>query len=65
MFFFLLGMAVMPLFAQQPRLNAQGELLNMDELDLSSMVQPVPDKNRFIDTAYNIWCGSVIKAAKG
>ena len=51
--------------AQKPRLNAKGELMNMDELDLSSMAQPVPENNRFIDSAYNIWCGSVIKAENG
>ena len=61
----LLGLAGLPVAAQQPRLNAKGELMNMDELDLSSMAQPVPDKNRFIDSAYNIWCGAVIKAENG
>ena len=61
----LIGMAGLPVVAQQPRLDAKGELMNMDELDLSSMAQPVPENNRFIDSAYNIWCGSVIKAENG
>jgi hypothetical protein len=51
--------------AQLPRLDAKGKLLDMNEVDISLMVQPVPAVNQFIDSAYNIWCGSVIKAGNG
>jgi len=65
LFVALVGTIGLNAHGQQPRLNAKGELMNMDELDLSSMAQPVPGNNRFIDSAYNIWCGSVIKAENG
>jgi hypothetical protein len=51
--------------AQLPRLDAKGKLVDMNEVDISLMVQHVPAANQFIDTAYNIWCGSVIKAENG
>ena len=36
-----------------------------DELNLGAMVQPVPFANRFLDSNYNIWCGSVCKGDNG
>ncbi|HNX78651.1 MAG TPA: sialate O-acetylesterase [Prolixibacteraceae bacterium] len=36
-----------------------------DHLDLFSMVQPVPQANKFIDTGYYVWCGSVTKGDDG
>jgi predicted GH43/DUF377 family glycosyl hydrolase len=47
--------------AQLPKLDKKNSLQNMNEVDISKMVQPVPKSNQFIDSAYNIWCGSVIK----
>lgn len=37
----------------------------MDDIDIFSMIQPIPATNIFKDSVYNIWCGSVIKAKKG
>lgn len=54
-------MIVMVSIAQRPKLDAKGNLINMSEVNLSLMVQPVPKANQFIDSNYNIWCGSVIK----
>lgn len=51
--------------AQQPKLDRKGNLVSMDNVDISAMVQPLPEKNKFIDTNYNIWCGSVTKAKNG
>ena len=39
-------------------------LRNIERLNISSMIQPLPLKNKFLDSAYNIWCGSVVKAPK-
>jgi beta-xylosidase len=36
-----------------------------DNLDLYSMVQPVPQTNKFIDPGYYVWCGSVTKGDDG
>jgi alpha-L-fucosidase 2 len=52
-------------FSQQPKTNKKGNLISMDDVDLSSMVQPLPVQNKFIDSNYNIWCGSVIRAKNG
>ncbi len=52
-------------FAQQPKLDKKGNLISMDEVDISAMVQPLPEKNKFIDSSYNIWCGSVAKGKNG
>ena len=38
---------------------------NPGDLDIGSMVQPVPFKNKFTDEKYNIWCGSVTKSKNG
>ena len=35
------------------------------DIDIESMVQPVPLKNKFTDDKYNIWCGSVTKGTNG
>lgn len=51
--------------AQKPKLDAKGNLISMDSVDVFSMVQPIPASNMFSDTAYNIWCGSVIKGKNG
>jgi predicted GH43/DUF377 family glycosyl hydrolase len=51
--------------AQQPMLDKKGQLVSMDDVDLFSMVQPIPTKNIFSDSIYNIWCGSVIKGKNG
>ncbi len=53
------------LFAQKTKLDKKGSLISMENLDLFSMVQPVPDKNIFSDSTYAIWCGSVTKAQNG
>ena len=36
-----------------------------DDLNLGEMVHPVPFANRFLDSNYNIWCGSVCKGDNG
>jgi predicted GH43/DUF377 family glycosyl hydrolase len=46
----------------QPGLKSQ---LNPTDLDIGSMVQPVPLKNKFTDEKYNIWCGSVTRGKNG
>jgi len=51
--------------AQKPKLDAKGKLISMDSVDLFSMVQPISASNIFSDTAYNIWCGSVVKGKNG
>lgn len=35
--------------------------VSIDDWDFSKMIQPVPTQNMFIDSVYNIWCGSVVK----
>jgi hypothetical protein len=52
-------------FAQQPTLDKKGWLASMDSVDISAMVQPVPEANRFILPDYNIWCGSMVKGNNG
>ncbi|MDP4228619.1 MAG: glycoside hydrolase family protein, partial [Bacteroidota bacterium] len=47
--------------AQQPKLDKKGNLISMDDVDISSGIQVIPTKNIFSDPNYNIWCGSVIK----
>lgn len=34
-------------------------------LDIHSMVQPVPNENKFLDAGYYVWCGSVTKGGDG
>lgn len=51
--------------AQQPVLDKKGWLVSMDNVDISAMVQPVPEANRFILPDFNIWCGSVIRGTNG
>ena len=53
------------LLAQQPKLNKSSSFNSTENLDLFSMVKPIPANNIFSDTAYNIWCGSVTKAKNG
>jgi predicted GH43/DUF377 family glycosyl hydrolase len=60
--FVLMGLLAM---AQQPRFDKKGWLLSMDEVDMFSMVQPIPASNIFSDSVYNIWCGSVVKGKNG
>jgi len=52
-------------FSQEPKLDKKGNLVSMDDVDMSRMVQPLPEQNRFIDPDYNIWCGSVVKGPDG
>ncbi len=63
-FFAFLCMATAS-FSQEPKLDGKGNLVSVDDVDLSKMVQPLPEQNKFIDPNYNIWCGSVIKAKNG
>jgi len=53
------------IFAQQLKPDKTGHLISMDEVDISTMVQPLPEENRFIDSNFNIWCGSVTKGKNG
>jgi predicted GH43/DUF377 family glycosyl hydrolase len=50
--------------AQLARQDKTENLRNIERLNISSMIQPLPLKNKFLDSAYNIWCGSVVKAPK-
>jgi alpha-L-fucosidase 2 len=59
--FFVFFTFVSVSYSQQPRLDKKGNLVSMDDVDLSKMVQRLPVQNTFIDPGYNIWCGSVIK----
>jgi len=36
-----------------------------DNMDLNRMVQPVPQANKFVDSGYYVWCGSVTKGEDG
>lgn len=36
-----------------------------EELDLASMIQPVPAGARFHDPGYNVWCGSPVRGDDG
>ena len=40
-------------------------LPDLNDLDLFSLVQPVPQSNKFIDPGYYVWCGSVTKGDDG
>lgn len=51
--------------AQLPTFDKKGGLVSMDSVDISAMVQPVPEANRFILPDYNIWCGSMVKGNNG
>ena len=63
-FFFFFILSTYCARAQYPQLDTKGNLTDMEEVDISLMVQPLPIENKFLDSAYNIWCGSVIKAGK-
>jgi len=45
--------------------QSKAKLPDMNEIDFSQLVQPVEIENQFVDAAYNIWCGSVIKGGNG
>lgn len=45
--------------------QSKAKLPDMSDVDFSQLVQPVGIENQFIDAAYNIWCGSVIKGGNG
>lgn len=51
--------------AQKPEHNSPGKLFSLDKVDISAMIQPIPAKNVFSDSAYNIWCGSVVEGRNG
>ncbi|MGO4288660.1 glycoside hydrolase family protein [Chitinophaga sp. RAB17] len=51
--------------AQHPELDKAGNLISMDDVNIFSMVQPIPATNIFKDSLYNIWCGSVVKGKNG
>jgi beta-xylosidase len=53
------------LFSQHPLVDKKGKLISMDDVDISAMVCPIPAKNIFADSIYNIWCGSVVKGTNG
>lgn len=36
-----------------------------DQLDLNALVQPIPQQNKFIDSGYFVWCGSVTNGKDG
>ena len=55
------------IIAAQQTVNS-GQKKNNPEignLDLYSLVQPVPHANKFIDPGYYVWCGSVTKGDDG
>lgn len=54
---FLLFIIANELFAQESNWT--------DQLDFNAMVQPLPLKNKFVDSGYFVWCGSVTKAEDG
>lgn len=47
--------------AQKPIVDKNGFLISMNNVDISSMIKPIPEANIFSDPDYNIWCGSVVK----
>ncbi len=51
--------------AQQPALDKKGWLVSPDSVDISRMVKPVPEANRFVLPDYNIWCGSMVRGNNG
>jgi hypothetical protein len=54
------------LFVATRQSNAQQKRSpSTDDLDIFSMIRPIPATNIFIDSVYNIWCGSVIKGKNG
>lgn len=66
-FIAILGMifSINSVCAQSPKLDKKGNLISMDDVDISSMVRPIPDNYIFSDSIYNIWCGSVVKGNNG
>lgn len=61
----LLWLAGYLALAQQPKLDKKGWLVSMDSVDLSALVQPVPESNRFVLPDYNVWCGSMVRGNNG
>jgi hypothetical protein len=51
--------------SQNVHTTGKEKLPPIEELDLQSMVQPVPLANRFIDPGHYVWCGSVTKGKDG
>ncbi|WP_316793353.1 glycoside hydrolase family protein [Pedobacter frigoris] len=51
--------------AQKPQVDKNGNLVSMDNVEIFSMIQPIPLTNIFSDKDYDIWCGSVIKGKNG
>ncbi|MDD4869438.1 MAG: glycoside hydrolase family protein [Kiritimatiellae bacterium] len=43
---------------------ADGEAVG-DDLDIGTMIQPVPVKAKFCDPEYDIWCGSMVRSDDG
>ncbi len=61
----LIGLGMACLWGNAQQIDKKGNLISMDSVDLFSMVQPIPKANLFSDTAYNIWCGSVVRGNNG
>ncbi len=49
--------SILPIHAENPA--------SADNLDLSKRIQPVLAQSKFSDPEYNIWCGSMVRDAKG
>ncbi len=52
-------------FGQSSNENPKSHWGSTPQTDLSAMAQPIPLKNTFRDSLYNIWCGSVVKGKNG
>ncbi len=63
--FLMLGSFAPSVFGQSPKGDEKSYWGATPQTDLSAMVQPIPPKNSFSDSLYNIWCGSVIKGKNG
>jgi predicted GH43/DUF377 family glycosyl hydrolase len=61
----LMLIAVGIILAQQPMSKKIKTSCIVDDLDLYSLVQPVPQSNKFIVPGYYVWCGSVTKGDDG
>ncbi|MBL0745780.1 glycoside hydrolase family protein [Chryseolinea sp. Jin1] len=61
----ILTLIVIVASAQKIKTDRDGSLTSMNDVDLFSMIQPIPATNVFADSAYNIWCGSVLKGYNG
>lgn len=66
-FLTLLGVCLLTtsLFSQQSCNKKNIRPFSMDEADISSMILPIPEKNIFSDSIFNIWCGSVVRGDNG